>query len=238
MLTQMLILTDFSPCGQLAAGHAFDVARAFGGNVTLLHVLERRQILAGSTTSGCEADPGDAEDQTTPDDAATALARLRELGRLSRRPPSCLVVPALPGVHGVASVILRVAGEVGGRTDRDGRARQLRPAPYGDRSGGAAGGSGRPRAGAGGAWRPRHPASRWPLAHAVRVVIQAVMPTFSPTSEQLTGGPRPAGPPSCGGSRIPKWGRFPRPKPKHGTRYSPRRQTHSPRWRFRCSTES
>lgn len=113
MLTQMLILTDFSPCGQLAAGHAFDVARAFGGNVTLLHVLERRQILAGSTTSGCEADPGDAEDQTTPDDAATALARLRELGRLSRRPPSCLVVPALPGVHGVASVILRVAGEVG-----------------------------------------------------------------------------------------------------------------------------
>lgn len=42
-----------------------------------------------------------------------ALVRLQQLGRLGRRPPTCLVVPALPGAHGVASAILRVAGEVG-----------------------------------------------------------------------------------------------------------------------------
>jgi nucleotide-binding universal stress UspA family protein len=107
MLSRMLIPTDFSPCGQLAAGHAFDVARAFGGGVTLLHVLEPR-VPSGDTPAG-DAVTGTGSDDGT----ATALARLQQLGRLGRRPPTCLVVPALPGTHGVASVILRVAGEVG-----------------------------------------------------------------------------------------------------------------------------
>jgi nucleotide-binding universal stress UspA family protein len=88
MLTKMLVPTDFSLCGQLAAQHAFDLARAIGGSVTLLHVLET----------------GDLQ---------TAHLRLVQLSRLGRRPPVCLVFPAVGSAVGnIAQVILRVAEEI------------------------------------------------------------------------------------------------------------------------------
>ncbi len=75
MLRQMLVAVDFSVWSRSAARHAFDMARAIGGTVTLLHVLEEH-----------ESDPQNLE---------AACALLRELGLLARRPPNCLIVPAM-----------------------------------------------------------------------------------------------------------------------------------------------
>ncbi|WP_293910442.1 universal stress protein [Deinococcus sp.] len=85
MLRQMLVPVDFSACAHQVAQHAFDLARAIGGQVTLLHV---------------------PEDQ----DVEKARTLLRQLSALARQPPECLVVPVqtlLPG--GVGAVILEVA---------------------------------------------------------------------------------------------------------------------------------
>jgi len=106
----MLVAVDFSVWSRQVALHACDVARAIGGRITLLHVLEDQ-----------ESGPGDLE-------AARTL--LRGLGLLARRPPSCLVVSARSAVDpraagpggsrggirledGVAPAILRVADELG-----------------------------------------------------------------------------------------------------------------------------
>jgi nucleotide-binding universal stress UspA family protein len=75
VLRQMLVAVDFSVWSRSAARHAFDVARAIGGTVTLLHVLEDH-----------EPDAQNLE---------TARALLRELGLLARRPPRCLTVPPM-----------------------------------------------------------------------------------------------------------------------------------------------
>ncbi|TSA78694.1 universal stress protein, partial [Deinococcus detaillensis] len=103
MLRQMLVAVDFSVWSRDAAQHACDVARATGGKVTLLHVLEAHE----SGPSGLEA----------------AQTLLRELSLLGRRPPSCLIVSAKTrldgpagGVkpeHGVALAILEVADQLG-----------------------------------------------------------------------------------------------------------------------------
>ena len=74
MLRRMLVPVDFSVWSRHAAQHAFDVARAIGGTVTLLHVLE-----------GQESGPLSSE-------AAQTLQR--ELSLQARRPPKCLIVPA------------------------------------------------------------------------------------------------------------------------------------------------
>ena len=109
MLRQMLVAVDFSVWSRHAARHAFDMARAIGGTVTLLHVLETH-----------DAGPPELE-------AADVL--LRDLSLLARRPPGCLIVPALTGFGGpdpgadslsgvgvdgaVAPVILTVADHLG-----------------------------------------------------------------------------------------------------------------------------
>ena len=109
MLRRMLVPVDFSVWSRHAAQHAFDVARAMGGTVTLLHVLE-----------GQESGPLSSE-------AAQTL--LRELSLQARRPPKCLIVPTMSvftghdrgadglrdgvGVEdGVASAILAVADQL------------------------------------------------------------------------------------------------------------------------------
>nr|WP_272952920.1 universal stress protein [Deinococcus alpinitundrae] len=86
---------DFSVCSRNVAQHAFDVARAIGGTVTLLHVLEAH-----------EAEP-----------AAHTL--LQELSLLARRPPNCLIVPARsgfsphdPGSEGLQEKVVLVGGVV------------------------------------------------------------------------------------------------------------------------------
>ena len=70
----MLVAVDFSDCGRHAARHAFELARAIGGTVTLLHVLEDQESGPVST------------------EAAQTL--LRELSVQARRPPKCLIVCA------------------------------------------------------------------------------------------------------------------------------------------------
>jgi nucleotide-binding universal stress UspA family protein len=70
----MLVAVDFSDCGRHTAQYAFDTARAIGGTVTLLHVLE-----------------GQASGPLSSEAAQTLL---RELSLQARRPPKCLVVPA------------------------------------------------------------------------------------------------------------------------------------------------
>ena len=80
MLRRMLVAVDFSECGHHAARYAFGLARAVGGTVTLLHVLE-----------GQEAGPLSSE-------AAQTL--LRELSMQARCPPKCLVVCAESGFEG------------------------------------------------------------------------------------------------------------------------------------------
>ena len=109
MLRRMLVAVDFSVWSRHAAQHAFDVARAIGGTVTLLHVFEYH-----------ESDPQDLE---------VARTLLRELSLLARRPPNCLIVPTMSvftghdrgadglrdgvGVEdGVASAILAVADQL------------------------------------------------------------------------------------------------------------------------------
>ncbi len=89
MLSRMLVPTNFSRSGQLAAHYAFDLARSVGGRVILLHVLE---------------------DEAQAHGLQTARARLAQLGRASRRPPQTLVRSAQPGV---AAVIVQVAEETG-----------------------------------------------------------------------------------------------------------------------------
>jgi nucleotide-binding universal stress UspA family protein len=89
MLRQMLVPVDFSACARQVAQYAFDLARAIGGQVTLLHVLE---------------------DQAPEE----ARALLRQLGALARLPPECLVVPAIGAFPaGVAAAILEVAAQRG-----------------------------------------------------------------------------------------------------------------------------
>ena len=39
-MRRMLVAVDFSVCGRHAARYSFELARAIGGTVTLLHVLE------------------------------------------------------------------------------------------------------------------------------------------------------------------------------------------------------
>ena len=75
MLRRMLVAVDFSVCSRHTARYACDVSRAIGGAVTLLHVLE--------------------EHQSRPQDVEVAQIFLRQLGLFARRPPSCLIVPAL-----------------------------------------------------------------------------------------------------------------------------------------------
>ncbi|WP_277425553.1 universal stress protein [Deinococcus psychrotolerans] len=91
----MLVAVDFSVWSRDAAQHACDVARATGGKVTLLHVLEAH-----------ESGPLDLE-------AAQTL--LRELSLLSRRPPSCLIVPARSELNGHQPGVNGPAGDVRGK---------------------------------------------------------------------------------------------------------------------------
>ncbi|MFB9990413.1 universal stress protein [Deinococcus oregonensis] len=99
MLRQMLVAVDFSVCNHCAVQHACDVARAIGGTVTLLHVLEDH----GLKPAGPEA----------------AQALLQHLSLLARRPPNCLIVPVRREVNGadsltggVALTILAVADQL------------------------------------------------------------------------------------------------------------------------------
>ena len=80
MLRQMLVPVDFSVWSRHAARHAFDVARAIGGTVTLLHVLE------------CH--------ESSPTDLELARTLLRQLSLLARRPPNCLIVPTISAFAG------------------------------------------------------------------------------------------------------------------------------------------
>ncbi|WP_161884258.1 universal stress protein [Deinococcus alpinitundrae] len=80
MLRQMLVAVNFSVWSRYAAQHTFDMARAIGGRVTLLHVLEAH-----------ESGPLKLE-------AAQTL--LRELSLLARRPPNCLIVSARSEING------------------------------------------------------------------------------------------------------------------------------------------
>lgn len=125
MFRQVLVPVKFSVCGRLAARHACDVARAIGGTLTLLHVLEYSA-------------PGPPELENFEVYLAhqeEALALLRQVGLYARRPPGFLIVPALnssapdsstlaepilnrpiltgPAPNGVASAILKVAAETG-----------------------------------------------------------------------------------------------------------------------------
>ena len=70
----MLVPVDFSVWSRHAARHACDVARAIGGTVTLLHVLE--------------------DHESRPPDLEAARSLLRDLSLLARCPPTCLIVPA------------------------------------------------------------------------------------------------------------------------------------------------
>ena len=109
MLRRMLVAVNFSECGRHAAHYAFELARAIGGTVTLLHVLENNEL----GPLGLEA----------------ADTLLRDLSLLARRPPKCLIVPTRsvftghdPGTDdlrggvgvkdGVASAILAVADQL------------------------------------------------------------------------------------------------------------------------------
>lgn len=80
MFRQLLVPVDFSPCSRLAVGQACAVARATGGTVTLLHVLEHPNP------------EGTLQ--------AQALEVLGHLGLPARRPPQRLALPAEPDVAG------------------------------------------------------------------------------------------------------------------------------------------
>ena len=109
MLRRMLVAVDFSDCGRHAAQYAFELARAMGGTVTLLHVLE--------------------DQESVPLSSEAAQTLLRELSLQARRPPKCLIVspgrrfggpgPAADSLGGragpeaqVASAILAVTDEL------------------------------------------------------------------------------------------------------------------------------
>ncbi|WP_456832935.1 universal stress protein [Deinococcus sp. UYEF24] len=89
----MLVAVDFSECSRHTAGYAFELARAIGGTVTLLHVLE-----------GQESRPPTLE-------AAQIL--LRELSLQARRPPDCLIIPADDEFHQPGLAADRLRGRVG-----------------------------------------------------------------------------------------------------------------------------
>ena len=91
MLRRMLVAVDFSECGRHAARYAFELARAMGGTVTLLHVLE-------------ESGPLSSE-------AVQTL--LRELSLHSRRLPDCLIVPAESRFDGPGPAADSLRGRVG-----------------------------------------------------------------------------------------------------------------------------
>ena len=80
MLRQMLVPVDFSVWSRHAARHAFDVARAIGGTVTLLHVLE--------------------DDKSGLLRLEAAQTLLQQLSLLARRPPICLIVPIISAFAG------------------------------------------------------------------------------------------------------------------------------------------
>ncbi|ULH13916.1 universal stress protein (plasmid) [Deinococcus sp. KNUC1210] len=86
MMTHILVATDFNLCSLLAVQHTFNLTRALGGHVTLLHVREPETE---------EAEP--------------ASLLLQKLGRQARRTPECLV---RPGGTDVAGVILQVAADM------------------------------------------------------------------------------------------------------------------------------
>ena len=75
MLRRTLVTVDFSVWSRHVAQHAFDMARAIGGTVTLLHVLE--------------------DHESRPPDLEVAHTLLRDLSLLARRPPNCLIVPTM-----------------------------------------------------------------------------------------------------------------------------------------------
>ncbi|GGR03216.1 universal stress protein [Deinococcus ruber] len=86
MMTHILVATDFNLCSLLAVQHTFNLTRALGGHVTLLHVRE-----------------------TENDDGEPAAVLLQKLGRQARRTPECVVRPC--GAD-VAAVILQVANDL------------------------------------------------------------------------------------------------------------------------------
>lgn len=73
-MRRMLVAVDFSVWSRQTARYACETARAIGGTLTLLHVLE---------------DPGSG-----PSDLDAAQTLLRELSGRARRSPTCLIVPA------------------------------------------------------------------------------------------------------------------------------------------------
>ncbi|WP_216322227.1 universal stress protein [Deinococcus aestuarii] len=87
MFRRVLVPVDFGTCSVQAVTHACDLVRAFGGSLTLLHVLEAQEP------------GGPVED------------RLRHLAERGRRPPILLVED--PGAHSVAAAILAVARRAG-----------------------------------------------------------------------------------------------------------------------------
>jgi nucleotide-binding universal stress UspA family protein len=95
MFRQVLVPVSFSGCDVQLARYAGTLARAIGGSVTLLHVLEPSAQALDSRL-----------------DAAQQL--LARLSLLARRPPTCRIAAASgPPGEDVAPVILRVAAEIG-----------------------------------------------------------------------------------------------------------------------------
>ena len=105
MFRQVLVPVSFSARDRQLARHACNAARAIGGSVTLLHVLESSAPESSVQGGALRA----------------AQTLLEQLSLLARRPPGCLIVPAastVPGAstlpeEGVASVILSVAAQIG-----------------------------------------------------------------------------------------------------------------------------
>ena len=93
MLRRMPVAVDFSECGRHAARYAFEMARAMGGTVTLLHVLEDQD----SGPLGSEA----------------AQNLLGELSLQARRLPDCLIVPAESRFDGPGPAADSLRGRVG-----------------------------------------------------------------------------------------------------------------------------
>jgi nucleotide-binding universal stress UspA family protein len=112
---QVLIPVSFSVCDRHLAGYACSAARAIGGSVTFLHVLE--------------LSAQDSLPQAAQQEAAQKL--LEQLSLLARRPPTCLIVPAVGTVpaEAVAFTILKVAAEIGADLIMMGLREQDRPPP-------------------------------------------------------------------------------------------------------------
>lgn len=106
MFRHILVPVDDHPASAQAARHAFDLTRALGGRVTLLHLLER--------------------DVASAHDAASR--RLGALAASARRPPAQVILPVSGHAvqqaivsyalqHGVDLIVLGVGGQ-GGLTDQ------------------------------------------------------------------------------------------------------------------------